>query len=324
MKDVKGKVAFITGGVSGIGLGIAKAFSAAGMRLAVTYRQSKHRDQAMKYFREHDAIVHPIRMEVTDRAAVRAAADEVERVLGNVHVLVNNAGVNLSGSMDEATYSDWDWLMAVNLGGIVNVLVEFLPRMKRHGEAGHIVNVGSMASFIVGPRFGVYATSKFAVRGLTESLRYSLARHGIGVSFLCPGLTKSHIYEATLHRPASLSTADSSVDHDAINRLASTLALGMDPEEVGETTLQAMLRDEFYIFSHPEFREEMREICDEILQSFPSREPDPQRLVVERARIKAKQEARELIDAMRRESRSHAGHTEHPAEPVVAQEGGGK
>jgi NAD(P)-dependent dehydrogenase (short-subunit alcohol dehydrogenase family) len=304
MKDTEGKVAFITGGVSGIGLGIAKAFSAAGMKLAITYRRPEHRDAAMQYFRERPhAIVEPMQLDVTDRDAVGAAADEVERTFGEVHVVVNSAGVNLLGPMDEATYDDWDWLLSVNLGGIVNVLNEFLPKIKKHGKGGHVINVGSMASFITGPGFGVYATSKFAVRGLTESLRYSLARHRIGVSLLCPGLTRSCIYEAALHRPAHLSSSGVNVDNATISRLASLHALGMDPEDVGRKTLNALRRNDFYVFSHPEFRDEIREICEEILQALPAEEPDSKRLVFERMRVQSKEEARALIDALTGNSR---------------------
>jgi NAD(P)-dependent dehydrogenase (short-subunit alcohol dehydrogenase family) len=200
--------------------------------------------------------------------------------------------------MDDATYDDWDWLLGVNLGGVINCLVEFLPMIKKHGQGGHIVNVASMASFITGPGFGVYAASKFAVRGLTESLRYTLGRHKIGVSLLCPGLTQSKIYEAPLHRPPRLSRSGVVVDEARIRHLAAVHDQGMDADEVGRKTLQGILRNDFYIFSHPEFREEVREICDEIVRAFPTEESDFPRMAYERLRRQAKAEARAQFDEL--------------------------
>lgn len=168
MRDVKGKVAVVTGGVSGIGLGIARAFARAGMKVVITWRRKDHLDAAMAGF--EGTTVHPIQVDVTDRKGMRRAAEETVEVFGKVHVLCNNAGISLFGPMDEATYDDWDWLMDVNFNGVVNGLVSFLPHIKSHGEDGHIINVASMASFLPGPMAGIYTASKFAVRGLTECL----------------------------------------------------------------------------------------------------------------------------------------------------------
>jgi NAD(P)-dependent dehydrogenase (short-subunit alcohol dehydrogenase family) len=235
-------------------------------------------------------------MDVTDRASVHAAAADVERRFGALHVLCNSAGVNLLGPMDEATYHDWDWIMGVNLGGVINSLVEFLPLIKKHGQGGHVVNVASMSSFVTGPGSGVYATSKFAVRGLTESMRYNLAPYRIGVSLLCPGLTKSKIYEAPLHRPPHLSKSAVHLDDATIRRLAAIHELGMSADEVGRKTLEGVRRNAFYIFSHPEFRDEVRETCDEILSSLPEDEGESERVIFEHARRKAKRDARALLD----------------------------
>ncbi len=296
MKSVQGKAAFVSGGSSGIGLGIARAFVRAGMRVVISYRREDHRDSALASLNGDDAQVCAVFMDVTDRESVRAAAVEAERRLGELHVLCNSAGVNLLGPMDEATYDDWDWLLGVNLGGVVNCLVEFLPLIKKHGQGGHVLNVASMGSFITGPGFGVYATSKFAVRGLTESLRYTLGRYKIGASLLCPGLTKSRIYEAALYRPKHLARTAVAMDEAAVRRLAGLHELGLDPDEVGQKALLGILRNDFYIFSHPEFRAEVQEACDEIMSSLPEEESDSERMVFEQARRKAKDEARALFD----------------------------
>lgn len=292
MQDVTGKVAFITGGVSGIGLGIAKAFALAGMKVVITWRREDHLEQAMSWFRERPQLaVHAIRLDVTDRDGMRRAAEETVRVFGKVHVLCNNAGISVFGPMDEATYEDWEWVMGVNFGGVVNGLVSFLPFIKAHGEGGHIVNVASMAAFLAGPQAGIYTTSKFAVRGLTECLRYNLAPYGIGVSLMCPGLTKSNIHEAALHRPAEFAHTAFPADPGLVKQLEELHSCGMDPLEVGEKTLRGMQRNDLYIFSHPEFEEEFREIFAGILAALPDEAPDPRRLPIEQMRRRAKVEA---------------------------------
>lgn len=300
MKSVVDKVAFITGGVSGIGLGIAKAFAAAGMKVIITYRNHRHLDEAMAQLEGHGGRVHPMRLDVTDRSAVAAAAAEAEQVFGRLHVVCNNAAVNVLGPMDRATYEDWDWMLGVNLNGVINVLVSFVPRLKAHGEGGHVVNVASMGSFITGPSAGIYATSKFAVRGLSESLRYNLAPYGIGVSLLCPGLTRSAIYQSPLTRSGAIANTAFPVDEAVLKRMAEVHALGMDPDEVGRKTLAGVLRDDFYIFPHPEFRDELKEVFEDALNSMPEMtEVDPPRLQVEAMRRKVKADAAEAIRLLR-------------------------
>ena len=150
-------------------------------------------------------------LDVADRAAWAAARETVEREFGKLHILVNNAGISVFGPMDRATYADWDWILGVNLGGVINGLATFLPHMEAHGETGHVVNVASMAAFLAGPQAGIYTTSKFAVRGLTESLRYTLAPTALGVSLMCPGLIDTNAYASALKRPAEY--AESGLGH---------------------------------------------------------------------------------------------------------------
>jgi NAD(P)-dependent dehydrogenase (short-subunit alcohol dehydrogenase family) len=296
MDDVKGKVAFITGGASGIGLGIAKVFAAAGMKVALSWRTKKHLDEAMAYFAKHPALaVHPIKLDVTDRQAMARAADEVVAKFGKVHVLVNNAGVSLFGPTDEATYDDYDWVMGVNFGGVVNGLVSFLPKIKAHGEGGHVINVASMASFLPGPQGGIYTAAKFAVRGLSECIRYNLAPHNIGVSLMCPGLTKTNIHEATLHRPEKWPRTAFPADKNFVHMLEELHSAGMDPVEVGEKTLRGMLRGDFYIFSHPEFHEEFLELFDEYDRALPNEPPDPRRVAIEEQRRQARRDAAKSV-----------------------------
>ena len=290
MRDVAGMTAFITGGGSGVGFGMAKAFSAAGMSVVIADIRQDHLDQAARALQ--GGKVHPVRVDVTDRAAMARAADEAERVFGKVHIVCNNAGINLFNDIGEATYDDWDWILGVNLGGVVNGVRTFVPRIKAHGEGGHIVNTASMASFIASGRAGIYCTTKFAVRGMSEALRWSLLPHRIGVSVLCPGLVKSAIFESEQIRPASLSAQATRTDPAVLARLAQVHEQGMEPEEVGQKVLRAIQRNDFYIFPHPEFKDELRAIFADALNALPDEQAPPARLAFEESRRAAAAEAR--------------------------------
>ena len=192
MQDLKGKLAFVTGGSSGIGLGIAEALAEEGMKVAFTWRRQDHLDQAMAVLAKPGRVIHPVKLDVTDREGFARAADAVEQALGPVQVLVNNAGVGVGGLIEDATYDDWDWVMGVNVGGVINGIVTFLPRMVASGLEGHIVNVSSMGGVAALGSVGVYATSKFAVVGLSEALRTDMIGRNIGVSVYSPGPVKLH------------------------------------------------------------------------------------------------------------------------------------
>ena len=288
MRDVEGKVAFITGGGSGVGLGMATAFLGAGMKVAIADIRADHLEEATAAL---DGDVLAIRLDVTDREAFARGADEAERALGNVHVLCNNAGINLFNDIADATYQDWDWVLRVNLGGVVNGVVTFVPRMKAHGEGGHVVTTASMAAFIAGPGAGIYTTAKFGVHGLSDALRWSLLPHGIGVSMVCPGLVKSKIYESDLVRPPELSTDVTPADDEFMRILPGRHEAGMDPDEIGERVLLAIKRNEFYVFTHPDHRDELRGIFDEALAAVPDEPVPADRLAVEEGRRAAKTRA---------------------------------
>jgi NAD(P)-dependent dehydrogenase (short-subunit alcohol dehydrogenase family) len=281
VREVEGKVAFITGGGSGVGLGMARAFVRAGMRVAIADIREDHLEEATA---ELGADVLAVHLDITDRDAFTRAADETERALGNVHVLCNNAGINLFNDIADATYQDWDWVLGVNLGGVVNGVVTFVPRIKAHREGGHVVNTASMAAFIAGPGAGIYTTAKFAVHGLSDALRWSLLPHGIGVSMVCPGLVKSKIYESDKIRPAELSTDVTPADEEFMRILPGLHEAGMEPDEIGEKVLSAIRENRFYVFTHPDHRDELREIFDETLAAFPDEPVPPDRLAVEEGR----------------------------------------
>src|ERR1700745_1456191 len=256
--DFKGKTALITGGVSGIGFGIARAFAAADIGLVFTYRNAQYRERAAEWFREQRRpLPRFIALDVTDRERWRALAEEA----GPVHILVNNAGVSVFGPTDAASYADYDWIMGVNFGGVVNGLVTFIPRIKALGGGGHIVNVASMAAYLPGPQAGIYTASKFAVRGLTECLRFNLAPYGIGVSLVCPALTRTNAWDSALKRPARFAASGfAPPERAALARFGEAFEAGMDPLEVGQKTLAGMIENRAVIFTHPEFAEDFAEI----------------------------------------------------------------
>ena len=297
MKQVEGKVAFITGGASGIGFGIAQAFLRSGMKVIIADVLQERLDEAARLLAQGtNRDFRIIKVDVTDRAMMAEAAADAERAFGKVHVLCNNAGVYGNLPIENASYADWDWVLGVNLGGVINGIVSFLPKMIAHGEGGHIVNTSSMAGIIPLPSTGgLYSTSKFAVRGLTESLRLALGVHNIGVSVLCPGMTRTRIMEAEQHRPGQGMETAVALGRD---EWQSTFDMGggMDPLELGERVLLGIQRNEAYILPHGEFKDEVQGLFDEIISGFPGeQEIDPVRLKFEEVRRQMTAEAKAAI-----------------------------
>jgi NAD(P)-dependent dehydrogenase (short-subunit alcohol dehydrogenase family) len=266
LQEVEGKTAFVTGGASGIGLGMAEAFAAAGMNVVIADLRRDHIDNAVVALPEEH--VHAIELDVTDRDAFARAADEAEGVFGHVHVLCNNAGMGILGPVTDARYADWDWGLGVLLGGVVNGIQTFLPRMRTHGDGGHIVNTSSMAGVLPIPGAAIYITAKAAVIGLSEALRSELAPDGIGVSAFCPGPVQTNIREGGRMRPEQYADSGyTELERDLEERPNSPL--WMDPAECGERVLAGIRNDDLYIFTHREFREGAEERFRAMLASFP-------------------------------------------------------
>jgi NAD(P)-dependent dehydrogenase (short-subunit alcohol dehydrogenase family) len=296
MKNIEGKVAFITGGANGAGFGMAQAFLKNGMKAVIADIRQDSLDNAMAHFR-NNPNVHAVRLDVTDREAFARAADESEKVFGKVHILCNNAGINLFVPMEECTYNDWDWVIGVNLGGVVNGIQTFVPRIRKHGEGGHIVNTASMAAFLPSAAAGIYTASKYGVRGLSEALRLTLYQYNIGVSVFCPGLINSRIYESEKIRPQRFASPENTAKSQlTMDILPEIHKVGMEPQEVGEKVLAGIRRNALYIFSHPEFKDELREIFDEVLNSLPDEVAPAQRLAFEQGRRDALRTAKAQAD----------------------------
>jgi NAD(P)-dependent dehydrogenase (short-subunit alcohol dehydrogenase family) len=291
MKDLAGRTAFVTGGANGIGLGLARALLDEGCKVAIADIRQQSIAQALAALDSPDVI--GIQLDVSSRDDFAATAAEAEAALGPVSLLFNNAGVNLFQTIEESSYDDWDWLLGVNLHGVINGVVTFVPRIMQRGQGGHVVNTASMAGFLAGPVAGIYNCTKFAVRGLSESLCYSLAPHGIGVSLLCPGLIESYIYASDEVRPEALKANAKETDPAAVERLAQVHQAGMAPDEVAAKVLDAIRANRFYIFTHPEHRDELREVFDEILADYPDGETPADRLAIEKERRAAYRAARQ-------------------------------
>ncbi len=266
MRQVEGKVAFVTGGASGLGLAMVRSFLRAGMKVVAADVEDAALVRVREEFAGNNAFM-AIKLDVTDRAAMARAADQTERAFGNVHVLCNNAGVVVNGRIDSLTYQDWDWVMGVNLGGVVNGLQTFIERIKRHGEGGHIVNTASIAGQIALQGLSIYNAGKYAVVGISETIRQELAPLNIGVSVLCPGIVSTGIGSSGRNRPSALSAATQGAPAPGTQAFAADaqgaggqaqldelLNRHLDPAVVGDMVLDAIRNDDAYIFTHPELK----------------------------------------------------------------------
>ena len=274
MRDFQGRTAFITGGASGAGLGQAKVFGDAGSRIVIADIRQEAIDAALEELRGRGITAHGIRLDITDRAAFAAAAEEAESVFGPVHLLFNTAGVSIFGPIEKATYDDYDWIFGVNLGGMVNGHQAFVPRMIAHGEGGHIVNTASLGAFFANSGAGIYSASKFAVHGLSMAMRDALGKYGIGVSVLCPANSRSHIAASVMTRPAHLSHSGFEVDEREIAALHEIYSQGMDPEELAGHVKEAIEADRFYIIPYPEARPMLEAAFQQVLDALPPPDSD--------------------------------------------------
>lgn len=274
MDDFSGKTAFITGGASGMGLGMALAFGNAGMNVVIADVRRDALDEALKSFENTNIAVHAIQLDVTDRDAWVEAVDEAERTFGKLHVLALNAGVGVVGPMHAATYKDWDYCMSVNVGGVVNGLVTALPRILAHGESGHVVVTSSTGGFSAVGGAGIYCATKFAVSGMVESLATDLKDTPVGASVFFPGPVDTPLAVNTnVFRPAHLRNEEpvASVPSERDTRPPMDIdkSVFMTKEEVGERVLNGIRRGDLFIMSHPEFRDGIVARNEALLRAIP-------------------------------------------------------
>ena len=252
MKDLNGKVAFVTGGASGIGLGMVQSFLAAGMKVAISDIEQAALDQVKDELAESNAEVIYLKVDVTDRDAMEQAARETEAAFGKVHVVCNNAGVAVTGKVHRMDYKDWDWVMGVNLDGVINGVQTFVNRMMEHGEGGHFVNTASMAGVMPISSGSIYTTGKYAVVGMSEVMRRDLAKYNIGVSVLCPGGVNTNVIHSGRNRPEEMQREKDNSKLRTMGGLQEAVMSDMlDASVIGGMVVAAILADDTYIFSHP-------------------------------------------------------------------------
>lgn len=277
MKDFAGQLAFITGGASGAGLGQARVLGRAGAKICIADVRAEAIESALASLRAGGIGAHGITLDIMDRAAYAKAADEVEVVFGMAPtILSNTAGVNSFGPIEKTTYDDFDWIIGVNLNGVINGMVTFVPRMIASGRPGHIVTVSSLGGFMGSAIAGPYSAAKAATINLMESYRQGLAPYGIGVSVCTPANIKSNIAEASKLRPAHYGSSGYVENAASIASLQSIHQHGMEPEQLAEAIKRGIEENALYIIPYPETREGLQAHFDAIIKAVPPLESDPE------------------------------------------------
>ncbi len=294
--DVKGKVAYITGGSSGIGLGIARVFYEAGMKVVIGYLDEQHIGDALKHFPSGDPRIHAIKHDVMERDAWDRVADEIDKKFGGLQVLVNNAGVGLQAPASTGTYKDWEWGLGVNLWGPIYGTRTYVPRMLASKQGAHIITTTSTSGILPGSGAGIYTVAKIAAVGLMEELRLELRNTNIGTSCFVPGLTATNIGVSESYRPASLKNdGPPAVAPGAQPRpapgaggprpprppaapttgMAAAAVRPMDPLVAARFVLDGMLHNDLYIVAEPEYRAGVEARCNALLESMNPFKPLP-------------------------------------------------
>lgn len=272
MQELAGKTAFVTGGGSGIGFALGRAFAQAGMKVMLADIEADVLAVAVNSLDNSGLNVRGVVCDVADSVSVERAANASYEAFGNVHVVCNNAGVAASGGIDDISLDNWRWVLDVNLMGVLHGIRTFLPHIRAHGEGGHIVNTASMAGMNSGLGFSPYVASKFAVVGMSEGLAAQLGPLGIGVSVLCPGFVRTRIAESGRNRPERYGTTQTpdlgSPAGMLLARISEFVQSGLDPSDVAARVLAAIRDNELYVFTHPEMRVEVEDRFAAILAAL--------------------------------------------------------
>ena len=276
MESVQNKVAVVTGAASGIGLGMVRALTGAGVHVAMLDVEQEALQGAHAEFETANVDVQPFGCDVSDRGQVKDVASAVRDHYGRVDIVCNNAGVAAGGSIEETTEDDWDWVLGVNLHGVVNGMRAYAPIMKEGGEGGHFVNTASILGHWAGARMAIYCASKYAVVAISESAREDLAPYNIGVSALCPGMINTRILRSERNRPAALPAESSGwvAERGEVERRFAEQ--GLNPDVVGEQVLDGIRKNKAFIFTHAALTHGIRERMERVLACFDGIEVDEQ------------------------------------------------
>lgn len=262
MRELAGRVAVVTGAGSGIGRALAQAFAREGMRVVAADIDAADLAETIEGL---DAVA--VRTDVAERAQVAALADRAWAAFGAVHVLCNNAGVAAWGGLEAATHQDWQWVLGVNLWGVIHGVEAFVPRMIAQKQEGHIVNTASMAGLVATQGLGVYNTSKYAVVGLSETLAKDLRAYDIGVSVLCPMGVATRIRSSERNRPPALRNP---VAREAL--AVELMGRTLSPEHVADLVVAGIRRNQLYVIPHEEGLDAIRKRFQRIERAIVERE----------------------------------------------------
>lgn len=283
----EGRGAFVTGGASGMGLGMAKAFARQGARVAIADIRQDHLDEAVETARSEGLDLAPFLLDVTDREAFADVASNAEAAVGPISLVSLNAGIGVLGHIKDASYDDWDWILGVNLGGVINGVRTFVPRIRERGQGGHVMATASLGGLVVANSGGIYSAAKFGVVTMMQCLRDDLAKEGIGVSVLCPAAVNTNIHEHYGMRPAQFADSRYNQTKEEAEGLKRMLQRGMAPDRVGEIVVEAIRDNRLFILTHPSAVVAQRR--DALLASLPD-EPKNE------ARWQADLAARRMMD----------------------------
>jgi NAD(P)-dependent dehydrogenase (short-subunit alcohol dehydrogenase family) len=270
MADLRGNVAVVTGGASGIGLGLARRFAAEGMKVVLADIEEPALTAAVDGLTAEGAEVLGVPTDVSDHDAVQHLAEVTFERFGTAHLVCNNAGIGTGGPAWTVSEAQWRWIVGVNLMGVVHGIQAFVPRFVEQDE-GHVVNTASAAGLLTGPAMSPYFATKHAVVALSESLAADLAMAGsrVGVSVLCPGFVRTRIHESDRNRPDDV-PAVTEIDADIAARrdmMNSLIAGGMDPSDVADQVVQAIRAKKMHVFTHPEMVDAIRHRFNAILET---------------------------------------------------------
>jgi len=270
VKELGERVAVITGGGSGIGEALALACADAGMHVAAADVELDAASRVAEAVREKGRRALAVHTDVADRASVEELARLCYEEFGACHLLCNNAGVLIVGPLEQRSDEDWQWLIDVNLRGVIHGIQTFLPRMLRQQGERHIVNTSSVSGLAPFPGVGAYATTKYAIVGLSESLRMELEPYGIGVSVVCPGAVATQIFESVRNRPAALGSGRPTSDEDiaALRGAGGEPAEILAPEVAAQAILDAVRRNDAFVITHPEQRPVIVQRYETLMAAF--------------------------------------------------------
>ncbi len=272
MEEFRGRAAVVTGGGGGIGKAMALAFADEEMNIVIADVDMDAAGTAVAEVEAKGVRAIAVKTDVSDRASVQELADTTKREFGGTHVLCNNAGVVTFKFAQDMTEQDWDWILGVDLYGVIHGIEAFLPGMVAAGEGGHIVNTASIAGLVPAATPGIiaYTTAKYGVVGLSEALRLDLAEHDIGVSVVCPGGVRSRIVDAGRNRPEALGGPEVSamLPGDGVRQGDSVPQTMIEPEDLAARILKAVKNDELYVLSHPETQPAVEARFAGLLEAF--------------------------------------------------------